>query len=119
MLIESGLEDLFFATFFFFIIVFIVFIIFFFWFFFLLTVGDDVGETLVVDHGFTVDWGNSHHTVKFVLGESVGLAGEEITEVILKIEIRSMISKITLLIDTRLGVNENMCQTKVTAKVPF
>merc|ERR1712193_259281 len=54
-----------------------------FWFFFLLTVSDDVGETLVVDHGFTVDWSNSHHTVKSVLGETIGLAGKEITEVVL------------------------------------
>merc|ERR1719515_413259 len=35
------------------------------------------------DHGFTVDWSNSHHTVKFVLGETIGLAGKEITEVVL------------------------------------
>ena len=79
-------EELFFATFFFFIFVFVIFIIFIFWFFFLLTVSDDVGETLVVDHGFTVDWSNSHHTVKFVLGETIGLAGKEITEVVLNID---------------------------------
>ena len=78
-------EELFFTAFFFFIFVFVIFI-FFLFFFFLLTVSDDVGETLVVDHGFTVDWSNSHHTVKFVLGETIGLTGKKITEVVLNID---------------------------------
>jgi len=50
----------------------------------ILTVGDDVGESLVVEVAVGVDWGGGHHAVEFFLGESVGLGGKDITEVFLR-----------------------------------
>ena len=50
---------------------------------FLLTVGDDVGEALVVQVAVGVDWGGGHHAVELLLGETVGLGGQDVAEVVL------------------------------------
>ena len=50
---------------------------------FLLTVGDDVGEALVVQVALGVDWGGGHHAVELLLGETVGLGGQNVAKVVL------------------------------------
>merc|ERR1719420_223488 len=50
---------------------------------FLLAVGDDVGKALVVQVAIGINGSGGHHTVELLLGEAIGLGGEDITEVIL------------------------------------
>merc|ERR1711990_136865 len=51
--------------------------------FFFLSVGDDVGKSFVVKVALGVNWSSGHHGGKFVGVESIGLGGEDITEVVL------------------------------------
>jgi len=51
--------------------------------FVILTVGDNVGEAFVVEVTGIIDGRGGHHAVELFLGKSVGLGGEDITEVVL------------------------------------